>query len=998
VGYTVRSRATDNDANVETPGTGNHFWFDAQAPSSTVTTPANGQWYSSTFSLSGTASDGSGCSGIDKVEVSIQRDSDHKYWNGAIWGSTETWLSTSGTTAWTKSSGLPTWQSCEGYTVRSRATDNATNVETPTAGNSFDYDAQAPSSTVTTPANGQWYNSTFSLSGTASDGGSSCSGVNKVEVSIQRDTSPHHWNGTTWGSTETWLSTSGTTAWAKSSGLPTWQSCEGYTVRSRATDNATNVETPGTGNSFDYDALAPAIASPSIVEDSDYLHAVGTKLYYSDKMSLGELFQLQGTGSDSGCSGLDRLTCAAALGEGPFQDNSPDSWTCGYYIVENSDTENGSIDAVLYDVATNTDAETFTYERDVTDPTSSASSPAYALTMPIAVDWEAADSQAGLQEVCLWYKLETGGTWTKSSHCSAATSGTWNFEPPGTITGTYYFQTVAEDHVTNVELGPSGEGDSQTTYDPNAPGIVYHTPSAHGDTEWYNAEPDPNTVIDVDFLNGGKRGLDQAQYRVNGGGWQDIFDFTCRSGVGNFKENWAVKWSLLPEGENEIDVQVKKCGGGWITDAYEAGEAGFRYRVDRVKPTSDAEPPETGIQGEALHIDWTANDDTSGVQTVTLWYKTEGSTWQTSGLAQSGISDTIAFTPTEAITYYFQTIALDYAGNQEAGPDGLGDGSTLVVPPKHLRFLPLVLRSYPPPPACSKSDKTADKEALNSGDTLEYTITLRNDEKEEIDVSLSDPIPVHTSYIGDSASGCTHSDGKITWSGKLEGEGSHTCTFSVKVNDDASGEIDNQATVSCPDQVPLNLSLPVMVTNGGFETGDTSGWETSGSGPLHAPQAVAREPHAGSYDLLLGTPDVCNAPDPGATGNHASIARQTIYVPDVEGTPVLKFSYRMLTYDHLTWTDGRLGDSFDVQVGGELALHDNYENLPNPSPGCGNLQDSGWREPGNPWGGEVDSNVLDLSEWKGKAVEIRFENWTRWDGYYNTWTYIDDVRVEIASP
>jgi hypothetical protein len=194
--------------------------------------------------------------------------------------------------------------------------------------------------------------------------------------------------------------------------------------------------------------------------------------------------------------------------------------------------------------------------------------------------------------------------------------------------------------------------------------------------------------------------------------------------------------------------------------------------------------------------------------------------------------------------------------------------------------------------------------------------------------------------------------------------------------------------------LPLVLRSEI-VKNGSFETGDTSGWHTQGDGVLPAPTVVMTDPHGGDFHLLLGDPSYCYAPNPAQQGHHISVVSQTAHIPKLTGTPILTFSYRVFTYDHLTWTGGKTGDSLDVYVGNQLALQDNYENFPLPAPGCDDLQDSGWRTPDDPWGGDVYPDALDLSEWKGTSVELRFELITRWDGYFNTWAYLDEVRVEI---
>lgn len=97
----------------------------------------------------GTAYDYPPGSGMSKVELSIERNNDRKYWDGNSWERKETWLLALGTTEWTfKCSGIA-WNSRLSYTIRSRATDNVGNVEKPIA---ITTTPAAP--ILTSPANG----------------------------------------------------------------------------------------------------------------------------------------------------------------------------------------------------------------------------------------------------------------------------------------------------------------------------------------------------------------------------------------------------------------------------------------------------------------------------------------------------------------------------------------------------------------------------------------------------------------------------------------------------------------------------------------------------------------------------------------------------------------------------------------------------------------------------------------------------------------------------
>src|SRR3989339_237285 len=137
--YTIVSRAKDNASNTETPGAGITFTFDNAAPTSSVTAPAGSSFQNAVATISGTASD---ANTVSQVDITIQRIGDSQYWTGAGWGS-QTWLTATGTTTWSYDASGVSWTS-DNYTVISRAQDDATNQETPGAGNTFTFDNTGP--------------------------------------------------------------------------------------------------------------------------------------------------------------------------------------------------------------------------------------------------------------------------------------------------------------------------------------------------------------------------------------------------------------------------------------------------------------------------------------------------------------------------------------------------------------------------------------------------------------------------------------------------------------------------------------------------------------------------------------------------------------------------------------------------------------------------------------------------------------------------------------
>jgi hypothetical protein len=104
---------------------------DAMPPVSSMHLSADEIVLTTTTVISGTAYDYPPGTGVNRVELSIFRSDDESYWDGDSWEEDEIWLLASGTTVWTVDCGGITWDDSSLYAIRSRATDNAGNVETP---------------------------------------------------------------------------------------------------------------------------------------------------------------------------------------------------------------------------------------------------------------------------------------------------------------------------------------------------------------------------------------------------------------------------------------------------------------------------------------------------------------------------------------------------------------------------------------------------------------------------------------------------------------------------------------------------------------------------------------------------------------------------------------------------------------------------------------------------------------------------------------------------
>lgn len=165
---------------------------------------------------------------------------------------------------------------------------------------------------------------------------------------------------------------------------------------------------------------------------------------------------------------------------------------------------------------------------------------------------------------------------------------------------------------------------------------------------------------------------------------------------------------------------------------------------------------------------------------------------------------------------------------------------------------------------------------------------------------------------------------------------------------------------------------PPDIINGGFENGWT-GWTHGGE----LPQTVtSSNPHSGNFSALLGNPGYkC---ENGVPVGSAWI-QQTFLVPHT-AAPRLSFWYNIWTQDKNPYLSNDF-DSLDVKINDALVFRDakitgTYGcNLPLAQ------QDLGWRV----W-------EIGLDNYRGQRITIRFQNRSYPDRWFNTWTYVDDVR------
>ncbi len=166
---------------------------------------------------------------------------------------------------------------------------------------------------------------------------------------------------------------------------------------------------------------------------------------------------------------------------------------------------------------------------------------------------------------------------------------------------------------------------------------------------------------------------------------------------------------------------------------------------------------------------------------------------------------------------------------------------------------------------------------------------------------------------------------------------------------------------------PEDCCLPLILRNGDFEDGFKC-WDYNGE----LDQSIKCEGN-NCYAVLGNGDDPC---DGGVPVGDAWM-KQTLKVPEVT-SPTLSLRYFIHSYD----LDLEGLDYFQVIVAGDLIYQRGNDEWNEPS--CDRV----------PWGSGWQSVKLNLSPYRGKEVEITFQNVNGTQPYYNTWTYVDDVKID----
>ena len=333
---------------------------------------------------------------------------------------------------------------------------------------------------------------------------------------------------------------------------------------------------------------------------------------------------------------------------------------------------------------------------DTVPPTSACTAPLDADTAPIAVSYTSGDAGSGVDNVSLYYTYNSDGSdlsaWRRYPATGAAPAGTIEFTPRAQSPwnegpGQYLFASSAQDKCGNVEdFGRAiSEGNVATTsYTPELP-----TSTASCDA--YTS----SLPITIDYVATDRSGMGIASvslyYALEG----QIELFTGRTDYGVDHGTFAYSGpsgNPLLDGAYRFRVKVQDMAGGVQND----GLGTCTILLDRNAGTSRASGPAYSTGG-IIPIEYTAWDDFSGVDTVTVFYRQPPGGWMSPMVVGHGEFGVIDFDPSAGDGLYeFYSMMQDKAGNAEAVPD-VPDFTTIrdTVPPLTLAVVPLLVRESP---------------------------------------------------------------------------------------------------------------------------------------------------------------------------------------------------------------------------------------------------------------------------------------------------------------
>ncbi|MEW6555741.1 MAG: hypothetical protein AB1349_00125, partial [Elusimicrobiota bacterium] len=478
--YKISVRAKDAPGNITADANCpiKNFYYDASAPTTTITNITNNAVYSSLPTVSGQAGDNPlpNQSGVKRVEVKIYDGT--QYWvptRSPQWGAEEWYNSQYSGGVWTTT--CP-WTNDKTYTITYRGEDLCYDESEAQNGNveadntrTFTYDTQAPISTTTFPAapNGQTINWLPTISGTAEDPGTNANLAvksNSVRINIYNKSDNQTLKADqTWEATDTGLYLTCTnlqdnwTTWQYVITYPTavWTNGREYRIRTKAYDLADTAETGTPERTFiiDTSSPTPVITKPNATVHNEMATISGTSSSdtYDVKIRTKK-FEAGATywwiGDQWSSTNYDDYPSVAWRA----YSGTPANWyyTCPEFQTSSAFTTGTTyyVTARAWDNATNwQDSESKQFRFDNTPPTVSISAPPAQSgrykTLP-TISGYCSDNPAGVQTV--YFTLTDGTSWYKDvtqEWLTTVSTGTAVLS----ANATYWYETPISNYVTD---------------------------------------------------------------------------------------------------------------------------------------------------------------------------------------------------------------------------------------------------------------------------------------------------------------------------------------------------------------------------------------------------------------------------------------------------------------------------------------------------------------------------------------------------------------------